>query len=55
MNTPLTRPPTALELLADPGVMQAMDEAWVDSQGNDPDDRHEEGGWIHIDLATAAM
>ncbi len=55
MNTPLTRPPTASELLADPGVMQAMDEAWVDSQGNDPDDRHEEGGWIYMDLTTAAI
>lgn len=35
--------------------MQAMDEAWVNSQGNDPDDRHEEGGWIYMDLTTAAI
>jgi hypothetical protein len=55
MNTPPTRPPTASELLAHPAVIQAMDEAWGDSQVNEPDDRHEEGGWIYMDLATAGI
>lgn len=31
MNAPLTRPPTASELLAHPAVIQAMDEAWGDA------------------------
>jgi hypothetical protein len=55
MNAPPTRPPTASELLTHPGVIQAMDEAWADSQANDPDDRHEEGGWIYMELTSAAI
>lgn len=52
MAAPATRPPTAAELLTNPVVVQGMDEAWVDSQVNDPANRHEEGGWIYFDPLT---
>ncbi len=47
-----TQPPTTSELLAHPEVLQALVEAWADSQVNDPAKRHEEGGWIYLDLGT---
>jgi hypothetical protein len=43
-TNPPTRPPTAAELLNDPTVHQALEQAWVDSQPDDPSQRHEEGG-----------
>jgi len=55
MNPP-TRSPTAAELLADPLVQAALDHAWLDSQpGAPPDIRHEEGGWIYMDVATGQL
>jgi hypothetical protein len=54
MSTP-TQPPTASELLASSEVMQALTGAWADSQVNDPTDRHEEGGWIYLDLSNGAI
>ncbi|MBC7818651.1 MAG: hypothetical protein IAG10_17315 [Planctomycetaceae bacterium] len=50
-----TRPPTASELLADPVVVQVLDEAWAESQSDDPENRHEEGGWIYMNLTTAEL
>jgi hypothetical protein len=50
-----TRPPTADELLADPAVQQALDDAWRDSLSPDPVQRHEEGGWIYLDLVTGQL
>ena len=50
-----TRPPTASELLADPIVVQALDQAWEDSQSDDPANRHEEGGWIFMNLTTGEL
>ena len=50
-----TRPPTASELLGHPDVTQALVGAWVDSQVNDPTNRHEEGGWIYLDFSTGAL
>jgi hypothetical protein len=47
-----TPAPTVAQLLAHPAVMQALADAWSDSQVNDPFNRHEEGGWIYLDLAT---
>jgi hypothetical protein len=44
--------PTITELLADAGVLQAFEDAWKDSQPDDPSNRHEEGGWIYMDIAT---
>jgi hypothetical protein len=55
MTVPPTRPPTASELLAHPDVVQALAEAWADSQINDATNRHEEGGWIYLDLLTGAI
>ncbi|MBI3823296.1 MAG: hypothetical protein HY289_11555 [Planctomycetes bacterium] len=50
-----TRPPTASEMLADPGVLQALADAWKDSAVSDANNRHEEGGWIYIGLLTGAI
>ncbi len=55
MAVPPTRPPTASELLAHPDVIQALGEAWADSQVKDPNHRHEEGGWIYLELATGGI
>jgi hypothetical protein len=55
MTVPPTRPPTASELLAHPDVVQALADAWVDSQVNNLTNRHEEGGWIYLDVTTAAI
>jgi hypothetical protein len=49
---PPTRAPTAAELLAHPVVQAAIDQAWSDSRSDDPTARHEEGGWIYLDLVT---
>ena len=33
----------------------ALASAWVDSQVDDPTCRHEEGGWIYLDLSTGVI
>ena len=48
-------PPTIAELLNNPVVQQAMEEAWVDSLADDPQLRHEEGGWIYMDTTTGQI
>jgi hypothetical protein len=50
-----TRPPTATELINNSVVQAAMDQAWADSQPNDPANRYEEGGWIYMDTATGQI
>jgi hypothetical protein len=45
-------PPTATELLNNPIVQEAIEQAWNDSQPADPNQRHEEGGWIFFDTST---
>lgn len=50
-----TQAPTADELLHDPIVSQAMEQAWLDSVPNDPANRHEEGGWIYMDITTGQI
>ena len=50
-----TRPPTAAELMSDPIVLAATDQGWVDSLPGDRRLRHEEGGWIYMDLATGRI
>lgn len=47
--------PTADELLQNPIVMQALDQAWADSLSHDPDRRHEEGGWIYMDVISGMI
>ncbi len=55
MSTPPARPPSASELLAHPEVARALVEAWGDSQVDDPSNRHEEGGWIYLNLANGEI
>jgi hypothetical protein len=47
--------PTATELLDHPTVQRAMDQAWADSMPDDPDRRHEEGGWIYLHTTTGEL
>jgi hypothetical protein len=47
--------PTAPELLNHPTVQQAIDQAWADSLPADPARRHEEGGWIYMDVTTGQI
>jgi hypothetical protein len=54
MSVPI-RPPTASEFLVHPDVIQALAEAWTDSKVGDPLHRHEEGGWIYLDLSTGVI
>jgi hypothetical protein len=44
-----------VELLQDPTVHQALEQAWSNSLSNDPIKRHEEGGWIYMDAATGQI
>lgn len=47
--------PTSDELLNNPIVRQALDQAWADSLPNDPVRRHEEGGWIYLDVSSGIV
>ena len=47
--------PTAAELLANTEVLGALAAAWADSLVDDPINRHEEGGWIYLDLSTGEI
>jgi hypothetical protein len=47
--------PTAAELLREPVVQRALDQAWLDSLPSDPARRHEEGGWIYVEVVTGAV
>jgi hypothetical protein len=47
--------PTAGELLQNPVVMQELAQAWSDSLPNDANRRHEEGGWIYMDVSNGRI
>jgi hypothetical protein len=47
--------PTAADFLANPIVLQAIEEAWIDSLPADPLLRYEEGGWIYSDTVTGQI
>jgi hypothetical protein len=47
--------PTTADLLNEPLVRQALEQAWLDSLPADPAQRHEEGGWIYMDVSTGAI
>jgi len=47
--------PTAADLLNQQVVQQALEEAWHDSLPADPLGRHEEGGWVYVEPATAIV
>jgi hypothetical protein len=51
MNAPAA--PTVAEMASNAAVLAALDGAWADSALGDPLTRHEEGGWIYFDPATA--
>lgn len=36
-------------------VISALDQAWQDSIPDDPQQRHEEGGWIYLEISTNAL
>jgi hypothetical protein len=47
--------PSAAELLRNPIVDAAIEQAWSDSLPDDPLRRHEEGGWVYYELATGTI
>src|SRR5262249_38043520 len=47
--------PTAGDLLRSPIVQNALDQAWADSLPADPQRRHEEGGWVYLEVATGQI
>jgi hypothetical protein len=47
--------PTAADLIYDLVVQQVLELAWNDSLPGDPDQRHEEGGWIYMDNTTGIV
>ena len=47
--------PTASELLNQHTVRQALESAWLDSQPDSQRERHEEGGWIYMDMTTGLI
>lgn len=47
--------PTAAQMVADPTVSAAVEQAWTESQAGDKDNRHEEGGWIVQNTETGAL
>jgi hypothetical protein len=49
------RAPTGAELIESPIVQQAIEAAWIDSKSNDPAARHEEGGWIYMNVKTGQV
>ena len=54
-ESPPIEAPTASELLQHPAVRRALEEAWKHSQPEEPDQRHEEGGWIYMDTTTGEI
>lgn len=55
--TPL-KPTSALawaELRNNPVVSEAIEQAWQNSKSEDPLRRHEEGGWIYLNIRTAEI
>jgi hypothetical protein len=50
-----TEAPSAAEMMGDPRVQEALEQAWRDSLPADPTGRHEEGGWIYMEIATGRL
>lgn len=47
--------PTAAELLKNPIVRQALEQAWTDSLPDNAANRHEEGGWIYMEILSGEV
>jgi hypothetical protein len=41
--------------LNDPTVQKEMEQAWIESEAADPVRRHEEGGWIYMDISSGVL
>lgn len=54
-HDPPDQPPSATDLLNHRVIRQALESAWVDSLPDFRDSRHEEGGWIYMDLTTGEI
>ena len=54
-DTAPTRPPTGSELGIDAVVRWELERAWNDSNPHDPETRHEEGGWIYMNLLSGEI
>jgi len=50
-----TRVPTASELLIHPVVVQSLEDAWRDSSPEESLQRHEEGGWILLEVSSGRI
>lgn len=55
MVSPPLQALTAEQLRQHPTVLGALEEAWNDSQADDPEERHEEGGWIYMETSTGTV
>ena len=51
----LMQAPGFEELLNDPTVKLALEQAWTDSKPDDPTHRHEEGGWVYVNMITGSI
>ena len=47
--------PTAADLLNELVVQEALEEAWKDSLPDDSVRRHEEGGWMYMNVTTGEL
>ena len=47
--------PSVAELISNPIVVQALEDAWRDSLPADRFLRHEEGGWIYVNRSTGSL
>jgi hypothetical protein len=47
--------PTAAELVSNSTIRDELEHAWTDSQSDDPAARHEEGGWIYMNIQTGEL
>ena len=49
------RAPSVSELVDDPVVVEALEKAWNESLPGDSARRHEEGGWIYMDITSGRI
>jgi hypothetical protein len=47
--------PTVMDLLSSLAVQESLEVAWNDLLPNEPVRRHEEGGWIYMDVTSGGL
>jgi hypothetical protein len=52
---PDVQAPTTAELLNNPVVQGALEDAWLDSRTDNSAERHEEGDWIYLEIASGNL